>query len=130
MATDEAPSSEQLQALLEQSQARHRAWKAEQDAAVQRLDALIAERNARPTLKPEDFDTTVDQARWMARKDVHPTWFHAAYADLSSRMERLESGMQELADSLSLLHAKLETLIVHQALGEGQDGDADRGGQS
>ena len=49
---------------------------------------------------------------------------HAAYADLAGRMDRLESGMQDLEASLSLLHSKIEMLIGRQALGEHQNGDA------
>jgi hypothetical protein len=37
----------------------------------------------------------------------------------------LEAMFEDLADSMGLLHAKMETLIMNQALGEGQDGAAD-----
>ena len=69
--------------------ARMEALKAEQDVSIRELQALRAELNAIPPLKPADLTTTIAQVRSMAQKDVHPTWMHAAYADLVGRMERL-----------------------------------------
>jgi hypothetical protein len=102
-----------MQALLAQMEEREHRWKEQEedrerrrkehveqmasmadlraghDAQVKRLDAMITEQKARPPLKPEDFNTTIVQVRSMAQKDVHPTWMHAAYADLAGRMARL-----------------------------------------
>jgi hypothetical protein len=99
------------------------AMTAEREAQRAEFDKDLAEQKARSPLTPEDFDTTIDQVRKMVQKDVHPTWMHAAYADLAERMARLEAMFQNLEASMGLLHVKIETLIGHQALGEGQDTD-------
>jgi hypothetical protein len=64
---------------------------AHQREVGERLDQLQAQQAARPApppLDPKDFDTTMAQVRRMAQKDVHPTWMHAAYADLAQRLAR------------------------------------------
>ena len=76
----------------------------------------IAQEPPPRTLDPKDFDTTIAQVRRMAEKDLHPTWMHAAYADLAGRMARLETMLQELEASMSLLHAKMEMLIMQRAM--------------
>src|SRR5262249_51433635 len=70
-----------------------------------------------------ETETTIPQLHRMLDRETHPTWMHAAYADLAARMMHLEMVMQELGDSLSLLHSKVEMLIVQQALGEQQRHD-------
>ncbi len=61
---------------LDQMQAQHAARRAAEPAAPHPLD-------------PEQFETSIAQVRRWSRRDVHPTWMHAAYADLAQRMEIL-----------------------------------------
>lgn len=72
-------------------------------------------------LDPKDFDTTIAQVRRMAQKDVHPTWMHAAYADLAGRLARVETLLEDLGDSMSLLHSKMEMLIMQRAMEDRED---------
>jgi hypothetical protein len=68
-----------------------------------------------------NMDTTIAQVRRMAAKDVHPTWMHAAYADLAGRLARVEALNEELGASMSLLHSKMEMIIGQLAAYERQD---------
>jgi hypothetical protein len=72
----------------------------------------------------EKWETTPADLQQMLGKDRYPSWFHAAYADLAARMMRLEETMLELQDSMSLLHAKMEMLIMQRAIEERREGPA------
>jgi len=71
-----------------------------------------------PPLDPEQYKTTIAQARRMAERETHPTWFQAAYADLAQRLARVEDRLEHLEDSLSLLHSKMEMIIGQLAAAE------------
>jgi hypothetical protein len=102
----------QVDALLE---------KAEQRRARPEERPPVAQGPPPRPLDPKDFDTTIAQVRRMAQKDVHPTWMHAAYADLAQRLARVEDLLEVLDASMSLLHTKMETLIGQLAVSERQD---------
>jgi hypothetical protein len=69
----------------------------------------------RARIKAETQTTPADLQHMLGR-DRYPTWVHAAYADLAGRMARLEAMLQELEASMSLLHAKMEMLIMQRAM--------------
>jgi len=71
-------------------------------------------------LKAEWGTTPADLQRMLGRA-AYPSWIHAAYADLAGRLERVEAIVNELGDSMSLLHTKMETIIGQLAAGESQD---------
>src|SRR5574341_1507845 len=114
------------QAILEQEERRrreHEAHMAEMDAILAqtratraRLDALHAQ-----VTDPDAYTTTIAQARRMAERETHPSWFQAAYADLAQRMARLDTRVEELEASMSLRHTKMEMIIAHLVADEGQD---------
>ena len=64
--------------------------------------------------------TIADVQRWISR-DSHPTWIHAAYADLATRLARVEDMLEQLGDSMSLLHSKMEMIIGQLAVHEHQE---------
>ena len=88
---------------------------------LDQMQAQHAERPALPPLDPEHYETTMAQARRMTERETHPTWFHAAYADLAGRLARVEDILEELSASMSLLHTKMETIIGQLAAYERQD---------
>jgi hypothetical protein len=99
----------------EARRARHQ----EQMAELDRIKASLQQTQA--ALDPEKLNTTMAQVRRMAEKDLHPTWMHAAYADLAQRLARVEETLEELGASMSLLHTKMETIIGQLAAYEHQD---------
>jgi hypothetical protein len=106
-----APEAPPLGERLDTLQARN-------TETLKRLDALA--------LDPAKMETSLAQVRRMAQKDVHPTWMHAAYADLTQRLARVEALLEDLGDSMSLLHTKMETIIGQLAASERQqDGGRD-----
>jgi hypothetical protein len=84
----------------------------QQQETIRRLDALAAD--------PSPLDTTVTRVRRMAERQTHPTWMHAAYADLAQRIARVDERLDELEASMSLLHTKMEMLIGQLAAQESQ----------
>lgn len=78
---------------------------------LDQMQAQHAERPAPPLLDPAHYETTIAQARRMTERETHPSWFHAAYADLAGRLARVEDLLEELGASMSLLHTKMETII-------------------
>jgi phage shock protein A len=78
---------------------------------LDQMQAQHAERPAPPLLDPAHYETTIAQARRMTERETHPSWFHAAYADLAGRLARVEDLLEELDASMSLLHTKMETII-------------------
>jgi hypothetical protein len=100
-----------LEATLARLEERNRQWQAP--------EASPPQTPPRPW-DPKDFDTTIAQVRRMAQKDVHPTWMHAAYADLAGRLARVEALLEALEASMSLLHTKMETIIGQLAASERQ----------
>jgi uncharacterized protein YecE (DUF72 family) len=130
---DSHPTRAQQLAQLEALEARHRQWQAQEEERrrqQQEREAAHAQWLAEhPPEDPEalrariraESETTPAQLHQMLGRDSYPTWVHAAYADLAGRMARVEALLQELEASISLLHAKMETLIVQQALGERRD---------
>jgi hypothetical protein len=100
---------------------RHAEQLAHLDAIQARVDQIKGHLDSKPPLDPKDFDTTITQVRRMAQKDVHPTWMHAAYADLAQRLARVEDLLEDLGASMSLLHTKMETIIGQLAIDERQD---------
>jgi hypothetical protein len=74
------------------------------------------------------WETTPADLQQMLGKERYPSWVHAAYADLAGRMMRLEETLFEVQDSLGLLHAKLETLILQRAIEERGEGAAEGAG--
>src|SRR6266508_66474 len=97
---------------------RHAEQLAHLDAVQARLDQIKGHMDSKPPLDPKDFDTTIAQVRRMAQQDVHPTWMHAAYADLAGRLARVEDRLEHLEDSLSLFHSKMEMIIGQLAAAE------------
>jgi uncharacterized coiled-coil protein SlyX len=77
---------------------------------LNQMQAQHAERPAPPLLDPAHYETTIAQARRMTERETHPSWFHAAYADLAGRLARVEDLLEELGASMSLLHTKMETM--------------------
>jgi hypothetical protein len=73
----------------------------------------------------ERWETTPADLQQMLGRERYPSWFHAAYADLAGRMIRLDEIMIELQDSMSLLHAKMEMLIMQRAIEERREGPTD-----
>ena len=98
-----------LEATLARLEERNRQWQAP--------EASPPQTPPRPW-DPKDFDRTIAQVRRMAQKDVHPTWFQAAYADLAGRLAQVEDRLEHLEDSLSLLHSKMEMIIGQLAAAE------------
>ena len=89
------------------------------DALLEKVEQLRARPEEPPPvaqgppprpLDPKDFDTTIAQVRRMAEKDLHPTWMHAAYADLAGRLARVEDRLDEMADSLRMILGQLAAL--------------------
>ena len=85
-----------------------------------RLDRLQTRQETQPPLEPQHFETTIAQVRRMVEREKHPTWMHAAYADLAGRLSRVEDRLEDLESSLSLLHTKMETIIGQLAVYERQ----------
>jgi hypothetical protein len=94
----------------EAQRARHQ----EQMAELDRLKASLQQTQA--ALDPAKLKTTVAQVRRWAEEETHPNWFWAAYADLAQRLTRVETFLEELEASMSLLHAKMEMLIMQRAM--------------
>jgi len=90
-------------------------------ARLDQIQAQQAERPAPHLPDPKHYETTIAQARRMTERETHPTWFHAAYADLAGRLARVEDLLEELGASLSLLHTKMEMIIGQLAAAERQD---------
>ena len=89
--------------------------------SLARQQELLARQQALPPpppLDPAQWRTTVAEARQMAVQDVHRTWFHAAYADVAQRLTKVDERLDELEAAMSLLHGKLETLIMRLAIDE------------
>ena len=93
----------------------------ELNAQLDQMQAPHAEQDAPHLLDPAHYETTIAQARRMTERETHPSWFHAAYADLASRLARVEDLLEELGASMSLLHTKMETIIGQLAAAERQD---------
>jgi hypothetical protein len=86
-----------------------------------RQQELLARQVALPPPPPLDlaqWTTMVAEARQMAEKDVHRSWIHAAYADVAQRLAKMDERLDQLEATLSLLHAKMETLIMRLAVDE------------
>ena len=81
---------------------------AEHMAEMDRIQDSLKQTQAR--LAQINPDTTVAQVRRMAEHDTHPTWMHAAYADLAQHLTRVEDRLDELADSLRMLIGQLAAL--------------------
>jgi len=111
----------QLEATLARLEERTHQWQAQDAARAQTPEAPAPQTPPLRSWDPKDFDTTITQGRRLAQKDVHPTWMHAAYADLAGRLVRVETFLEELEASMSLLHTKMETIIGQLAASERQD---------
>lgn len=102
-------------------QQQHEEAMARNRDTLARLEALNAPQR---TLEPLALETTVAQAQRMTERQTHPTWMHAAYADLAQRLARVEGRLEELGDSMSLLHTKMEMIIgqlaIHERLDRGE----------
>ena len=96
-----------------------RAQHQEQMAELARINASLIQTQA--ALDPEKLKTTVAQVRRWAQLETHPHWLWAAYADLAQRLTRVETFLEELEASMSLLHTKMETMIGQLAASERQD---------
>src|SRR5262245_46697291 len=86
-----------------------------------RQEERLAAQTAQPVTPPVDpraWITTVAEARQMAEQDVHRSWVHAAYADVARRLTKMDERLDDLEATLSLLHAKMETLIMRLAMDE------------
>jgi hypothetical protein len=124
--SDHDPTLAQLEATLARIEERTRQWQAQDAARAQTPEAPAPQTSPLRPWDPKDFDTTIAQVRRMAQKDVHPTWFQAAYADLAGRLARVEDLLEDLGASMSLLHTKMETIIGQLAAAERQqDGGTD-----
>ena len=79
-----------------------------------RLDQIQALKEAQPEaqlpLDPRHYETTIAQVRRMVEREKHPTWVQAAYADLASRLARVEDRLDEMADSLRMILGQLAAL--------------------
>jgi hypothetical protein len=116
----------ELNASLETVLAKYREQRpleeAERQRHIEHLRTLIARQEAlNARLQREDWETTVAQVRRMVDRPTHPTWVHAAYADLAGRLARVEDRLEALEDSLGLLHTKVETIIGQLLADERQD---------
>ena len=60
--------------------------------------------------------SSLAQVRRWAEEETHPNWFWAAYADLAQRLTRVETFLEEIEVSMSLLHTKMEMLIMQRAI--------------
>jgi hypothetical protein len=86
----------------------------------EQLEQLTTRLDARPAatpqaasplpLDPQHYETTIAQARRMAERETHPTWFQTAYADLAQRMARVEDRLDEMADSLRMILGQLAAI--------------------
>jgi hypothetical protein len=105
------------------------ARKGKPDALLLKALSMEQHRQSKADQPPEDpeglrkslkaqWETTPADLQHMLGKERYPSWVHAAYADLAGRMMRLEEAMRELQDSMSLLHTKMEMLIMQRAIEE------------
>jgi hypothetical protein len=78
-------------------------------------EAELPHRQTLP-LDPQHYETTIARVRRMTEREKHPTWFQAAYADLAQRLVRVDERLDALEASMSLLHAKMEMLIMQRAI--------------
>jgi chromosome segregation ATPase len=105
-----------LDTLRAQEEERRQQDAARQESAERARQDAAREAQAR--------QTTVTQARSITERETHPSWIHAAYADLAQRLARAETLLEELGDSMSLLHTKMETIIgqlaIHERLDRGE----------
>ncbi len=93
--------------LLEEASRRHaeaiRARQEDNRATLEetmiRLDAIT---NA-PPLDPRDLETSVEHVRRWSRRDMHPPWFQAVYADLAQRMEILYAEVTAMRTQLDAI---------------------------
>lgn len=56
-----------------------------------------------------DMETTIARVRRMLARETHPTWVHAAYADLAQRLEALSADVAALHTQLD----EIRRLIRH-----------------
>jgi hypothetical protein len=66
----------------------------------------------------EEARTTPADLQQMLGWQSYPTWMHAAYADVTSRLARVEASIEDLGASIGLLHTKMETIIGQLAAQE------------
>ena len=103
---------------LRDSLARQQEILARQEARQQELRAAQEALPPPLPLDPAQWTTTVAEARQMAAQDVHRSWVQAAYADVAQRLAKMDERLDQLEATLSLLHAKMETLIMRLAIDE------------
>jgi hypothetical protein len=103
---------------LRDSLARQQELLARQVAHQQELLARQVALPPPPPLDPAQWTTTVAEARQIAEQDVHRSWVQAAYADVAQRLAKMDERLDALEATLSLLHAKMETLIMRLAIDE------------
>ena len=92
---------------------KHAEHMAEMDRTLESAKQMNARLEAR-VLDPAAYETTVAQARRMAEKETHPTWFQAAYADLAQRLTRVEDRLDELAAGIGMIIGQLAALERQQ----------------
>jgi DNA repair exonuclease SbcCD ATPase subunit len=102
--------------LLEQAEANLRRVNAQLDRMDERHRQWEAQAAARAQRQP-DQTTLADLQHWLGR-DQYPTWIHAAYADLASRLARVDERLETLEASMGLLHTKMEMIIGQLAAQE------------
>jgi hypothetical protein len=86
-----------------------------------RQEERLAAQAARPVPPPVDpraWMTTVAEVQRWANGATHPSWIHAAYADLRQSLTKMDVRLDEMEATLSLLHAKMETLIMRLEVDE------------
>ena len=127
-----APPAERLATLdrrLAEAEAHHTSLEAQRQELAEmnaRQEERLAAQAARPTapVDPRAWMTTVAEVQRWANGATHPSWIHAAYADLRQHLTKMDARLDEMEASLSLLHAKMETLIMRLAMDEEEETDA------
>src|SRR5262245_19465380 len=85
---------------------------AEMNARQEERLAAQAARPVPPPLDPAQWTTTVAEVQRWANGATYPSWIHAAYADLVQRLTKMDERLDDLEATMSLLHGKLEMLIM------------------
>ena len=88
---------ERLDDHLAGMEERRRQWQTQDAPHAQEQEARPADtpEAIRARLDAEMRTTIADVQRWVGRTS-HPTWIHAAYADLATRLARVEDGLEQV----------------------------------